>query len=173
MTIIDLFREFSSTASMNGYPTAARTLYYTMLYVWNERRRPATVQLTALELRALAGLSNSTFQSAFSYLSDRGWVKRRQSRNRNVFVYELTARGLENVGSGATVGGLNDAHATRETERKNPPPADSSHDHEVTAHEPTDTDRLGAISPISDLDGILAATRRATGLREDPFPFDS
>lgn len=173
MTIIDLFRDFSFTASMDGYPTAARTLYYTMLYVWNERRRPTTVQLTALELRALAGLSNSTFQSAFSYLSDRGWVKRRQSRNRNVFVYELTARGLENVGSGATVGGLNDAHATRETERKNPPPkADSSPHIEVTEHDTRTSSGDRKIPSISELGGIRAATSTATRVHNDPLPED-
>lgn len=172
MTVIDLFRDFSFTASVNGYPMAARTLYYTMLYVWNERRRPGTVQLTALELRALAGLSNSTFQSAFSYLSDRGWVRRRQSRNRNTFVYELTDRGLENVCSGATIGGSN-ASATRETERKNSPPqeANSSTTREEQ-HRGRTVKPVGAIPSNSGLEGIRAATSPTARIHRDPLPDD-
>ena len=169
MTLIDLFRDFSFTASMNGYPTAARTLYYTMLYVWNERRRPATVQLTAKELYALAGLTDSTARKSFAYLSDRGWVKRRQSRNSSIFAYSV----LENGGNGATIGGSN-AHATRETEmeKNSLPKANSFPTKEVKAHDTRPDCPSGANPSISDLDGIPRATSTARRIHHDPLPED-
>lgn len=169
MTVIDLFRDFSFTASMGGYPTTARTLYYTMLYIWNERRRPATVQLTTKTLHALTGLNDSTFRSAFAYLSDRGWVKRHQSRKLGVFAYSM----LENNGDGATIGGSN-AHATRETEKEknSPPKANSFPDREVKAHDTGNTSTGGAIPSISDLGGIQGTTSAAKRIHHDPLPED-
>lgn len=89
MTIIDLFREFSSVAVFDSYPSSSRVLYYTMLWCWNERRRPEVVTMRRNELYTLAGLPESTFRDAFAYLADRGWVKRVKSRSRVEFAFIL------------------------------------------------------------------------------------
>lgn len=169
MTIIDLFRDFSFTASMNGYPTPARSLYYTLLYVWNERRRPDTVQLTAKELHALAGLPEATFRRAFEYLANRGWVKRFQSRNRVLFTYSLRENGV----SVAEIGGSN-APATRENQRKNSPTqaANSSTTTEETARGQRTDSTVGAIPSNRQLEGIRAATSPTARVHQDPLPDD-
>lgn len=85
LTLIDLFREFSSTSSREKYSPSSRILYYTLLWCWNEQRRPEFAAMTMQELCTLTGLPRTTIQSAFGYLADRGWVKRAKSRNRQVF----------------------------------------------------------------------------------------
>lgn len=87
MTLIDLFREFSLKSSRENYSPSSRILYYTLLWCWNEQRRPEVAILTIQELITLTGLSRTTFKRAFNYLSDRGWVKRVKSRNSHLMAW--------------------------------------------------------------------------------------
>lgn len=84
MTLIDLFREFSQISTTEGYPQSSRILFYTVLYLWNERRRPDVIELSTEKLYTLAGLPESTFREALKYLTDRHWVKRVKSRKRGI-----------------------------------------------------------------------------------------
>lgn len=89
MSIIDLFREFSAVATSDNYSGSSRILYYTLLYIWNERRRPSEVSVAQKQLCALTGLPPATFADAVQYLTSRHWIKRLKSRNRTIFVYKL------------------------------------------------------------------------------------
>lgn len=89
MTLIDLFREFNKEATAKSYPQSARSLFHTLLWIWNERKRPSEISLQRQALIALTGQADSTFRDSFSYLSSRGWVKRLNSRNRVTFTYKL------------------------------------------------------------------------------------
>ncbi len=93
MTLIDLFREFSSVSTRELYSTSSRVLYYTLLYLWNEQRRPEIASLTSKQLYTLAGLPETTFRDAFKYLADRGWVKRLKSRRRGITAWQMRFNG--------------------------------------------------------------------------------
>lgn len=93
MTLLDLFREFSAVATSEKYSGSSRILYYTLLYIWNERRRPAEVSVAQSQLCALTGLPPATFAAAVQYLTSRHWIKRFKSRNRTTFVYQLNEFG--------------------------------------------------------------------------------
>lgn len=89
MTLIDLFREFNKEAVTKSYPPSARSLFHTLLWIWNDNRRPAEISLPRNSLLALTGLPDSTFRDAFAYLSSRGWIKRLNSRNRKTYTYSM------------------------------------------------------------------------------------
>lgn len=77
-------------STLEGYPLTSRSLYYVLLYKWNEQRRPEIAYSTTTELQTLAGLeSGSTYRWAFAYLSDRGWVKRIRLRNKLTVAFKL------------------------------------------------------------------------------------
>ena len=89
MTTLDLFRTFSSEATSKGYSSSSRILYYTLLWCWNEQRRPSIAAVSSKQLMMLTGLPEATFREAFSYLADRGWVKRVKLRRRGITAWEL------------------------------------------------------------------------------------
>lgn len=89
MTLIDLFRDFNKEATTKSYPSSARNLFHTLMWIWNERRRPTEVSLPRQAIIALTGLPDSTFRDAFSFLSSRGWVKRLNSRNRATYTFRM------------------------------------------------------------------------------------
>lgn len=95
MTLIDLFREFSAVATLENYSGSSRILYYTLLYVWNERRRPSEVAVPYKQLCALTGLNDATFSKAIQYLSSRHWIKKFKSRNRSILIYQMIYQGNE------------------------------------------------------------------------------
>lgn len=92
MTLIDLFREFSHVATVENYPKSARLLYYTMLWYWNEQKRPDIARLPHAQLYTLAGLPEATYRIAFKYLADEGWIKRVKSRNRAISAWIMRDR---------------------------------------------------------------------------------
>ena len=83
MTLIDLFRNFSQTAIENNFPASVRILYYTVLYEWNELRRPNTFTIRKTVLLAKTGLPESTFRDAYRFLT-----------SRKLFVSKTTKRGV-------------------------------------------------------------------------------
>jgi len=93
MTLIDLFRTFSSEATSMGYSASSRILYYTMLWCWNEQRRPERTAVSSKQLMMLTGLPETTFRDAFKYLADRGWVKRLKSRRRGITAWQMRFNG--------------------------------------------------------------------------------
>ena len=92
MTLIDLFREFSSVSTRENYSPSSRILYYTLLWCWNEQRRPECASLSTKQLYTLAGLPEATFRVAFAYLADRGWVKRVKSRKHGIIAWIMRDR---------------------------------------------------------------------------------
>jgi len=126
MTLIDLFREFSAVATTDNYSGSSRILYYTLLYIWNERRRPSEVSVVQKQLYALTGLSPATFVDAVRYLSSRHWIKRLKSRNRTTFVYQLNEGRTE----AERAAGVPMAPAQRKKAEswENPPQSGFSHD---------------------------------------------
>lgn len=92
MTLIDLFREFSLVSTRENYSPSSRILYYTMLWCWNEQRRPEVTAMSTKQLYTLTGLPETTFREAFTYLADRGWVKRVKSRKRGLIAWLMRDR---------------------------------------------------------------------------------
>lgn len=92
MTLIDLFREFGAVSTREGYSPSSRILYHTMLWCWNEQRRPEVTTMSTVQLYTLAGLAETTFREAFAYLADRGWVKRVKSRKRGLTAWLMRDR---------------------------------------------------------------------------------
>lgn len=111
MTLIDLFREFSSVSTRESYSSSSRILYYTLLWCWNEQRRPEVTTLTTKQLYTLTGLPETTFREAFQYLADRGWIKRVKSRKRGLTAYLMRDR----CGSSAPPAGFSMSPAQSKT----------------------------------------------------------
>lgn len=124
MTLIDLFREFSAVATSEKYPGSSRVLYYTLLYIWNERRRPTEISVAQSQLCALTGLPPSTFVAAVQFLSSRHWIKRFKSRNRMIFVYQLNEFGTNAERAAGFV--LSPAQSKSEKGKEESPNGDSS-----------------------------------------------
>ena len=172
-TLIDLFREFSLTAGLDEYTASSRILYYSLLYCWNEQRRPDVTSLATKQLYTLTGLPETTFRDAFGYLADRGWVKRVKSRRRGIFAWIMR----EDRGNGATPAGFLSARAQRNEKEKveEPPPKAAPQPTTKEAEANVQSISAGsscAISPISDLDGILRATSTSEGLHYGELPDD-
>lgn len=111
MTIIDLFRTFSENATSKGYSSSSRILYYTLLWCWNEQRRPEIAAKSSNQLMMLTGLPETTFREAFTYLADRGWVKRVKLRRRGVIAWCMR----DGSGNAAPPAGFPLSPAQRET----------------------------------------------------------
>lgn len=88
MTLIDLFRNFSQTAIENNFPASVRILYYTVLYEWNELRRPNTFTIRKTVLLAKTGLPESTFRDAYRFLTSRKFFVSKTTK-RGIYVIQL------------------------------------------------------------------------------------
>lgn len=82
MSIIELFRSFSQLSQIRNFAGSARVLGYTLIYVWNEQRRPDVTIASKQRLMELTGLSESTFRWALKYLSDSAIIKRVSARSK-------------------------------------------------------------------------------------------
>lgn len=166
MTLIDLFREFSSVATREKYSPSSRILYYTLLWCWNEQRRPEIATSTMNELCTLTGLPRTTIQSAFGYIADRGWVKRVKSRNRQVFSWLMRDSRL-NVGTPACFP-LSRAQSSSLEEGRIAPQGDSSRPTKET--EPHVQSRSGSEIGSSDVNTTI---RGVQGTAATPTAVDS
>lgn len=75
MTLIDLFRQYHFAATSNKFPVSARVTYTTLLGVWNEARRPASLSISRKHVIELTALPRTTFNDALKYLTDRALIK--------------------------------------------------------------------------------------------------
>lgn len=177
MTLIDLFREFSAVATSDNYSGSSRILYYTLLYIWNERRRPSEVSVAQKQLYALTGLPPATFVDAVRYLSSRHWIKRLKSRNRTTFVYQLN-EGRTEAERAAGVP-LSPAQRTTAERRENPPQSGFSdgitqkdRDYEQSIQRARIAGDDSATQSQDELRRVAEAARRAAELDSDEMPDD-
>ena len=82
MSIIELFRGFSQLSQIRNFAGSARILGYTLIYVWNESKRPSVTIASKQRLMELLGLSESTFRWALKYLSDSAIIKKVSARSK-------------------------------------------------------------------------------------------
>lgn len=82
MSVIELFRSFSQLSQIRNFAGSARVLGYTLIYVWNEQRRPDVTIASRQRLMELTGLSESTFRWALKYLSDSAIIKKVSARSK-------------------------------------------------------------------------------------------
>lgn len=88
MTLIDLFRRFSAASDQYSLSASVRSLYFAMLYEWNERRRTDAVRVSAAELARKAGLPESTYRYALGILATMKLIKI-TSKRRGVITYQI------------------------------------------------------------------------------------
>lgn len=88
MTLIDLFRRFSAASDQFSLSASVRSLYFAMLYEWNERRRTEAVRVSAAELARKAGLPESTYRYALSILATTKLIKIVNKR-RGVITFQI------------------------------------------------------------------------------------
>lgn len=82
MSLIELFRRFSQLSQLKNSTASARALGYTLIYVWNELRRPEVTTVSRQRLMELSGLNDTTFRRSLKYLSDIALIKRVSARSK-------------------------------------------------------------------------------------------
>lgn len=117
MTLIDLFRRFSAASDQFSLSASVRSLYFAMLYEWNECRRTEAVRVSAAELARKAGLPRTTYCHAVSVLASAKLVKI-ISRRRGVITFQIDVVSSLSTDcrTAAPRDGLNNAPAQQRTE---------------------------------------------------------
>lgn len=139
MTLIDLFRRFSAASDQFSLCASVRSLYFAMLYEWNERRRTEAVKVSAAELARKAGLPRTTYCRALSVLASAKLIKIVSNR-RGVITFQIDVA-FSRSHDGRTVAprdGLNNAPAQQSEQSavEESPAGDSSvANQEVTEHD--------------------------------------
>ena len=139
MTLIDLFRRFSAASDQFSLSASVRSLYFAMLYEWNERRRTEAVRVSAAELARKAGLPESTYRYALGILATMKLVKIVNKRRGVItFQIDIAISLRHDCGTVAPRDGLNNAPAqqSEQSAGEESPAGDSSEaNQEVTEHD--------------------------------------
>ena len=84
ITLIDHFRQFHEVSTTKLYAPSVRCLYFTLLGIWNEKKRPNSFVVVHAAVRALSGLEESTYKAAFNFLASSGWLKARRCAKKGI-----------------------------------------------------------------------------------------
>lgn len=115
MTLIDLFRRFSQLSDQRSLPASVRSVYFALLYAWNEQRRPEVFVVEKSGLKRLSGLPQRTFTESLTYLSRTGIIKLLPIRDKYRLRITLATSTLSDSRESATAAAAINACATRET----------------------------------------------------------
>lgn len=131
MTLIDLFRRFSQLSDQRNLPASVRSVYFALLYAWNEQRRPEVFIVEKSGLKRLSGLPQRTFTESLTYLSRAGFIKMLPIRDKFRLRITLATSMLSDSRESATTAAALNARTTRETpevgEESPPQQGDSSY----------------------------------------------
>lgn len=77
MTLIEAVQSFHSATMAKPLSSAASSLYFTIIRVWNAARRPSSITMSSAELRRLSGIRcYDTYHDALETLLRRRFIKK-------------------------------------------------------------------------------------------------